>query len=104
MKEGDLADLVVLKKRPQREHEKDLAFERGVRALMKRTPFGRYAVAMDDLWPLLSPEERQAKLEWERTWNGDLPYRDMDWPGWVKYLGPPPKRIRTRELKRERAG
>lgn len=47
----------------------------------------RYLDAMAELWPRLSADERQAKLSWERS---EAFTRDREWPGWVKYLGPPP--------------
>lgn len=50
--------------------------------------FFAYLDAMAELWPRLSAAERQEKLNWERSeaFNGD-----RNWPGWVKYLGPPPQ-------------
>lgn len=40
---------------------------------------------------LLTEEEKQSLKEWDRTMvDGSGKYGTGDWPGWEKYIGPPP--------------
>ena len=57
--------------------------------------FAGYMAAMADAYEAMSDEEKEELHAWERENLGDPERRDMgtsDWPGWRRYLGPPPWR------------
>jgi len=52
-----------------------------------------YRKMIDAYDNLLSEEEKRALAEWEKN---NLPDKaTSDWPGWIKYIGPPPWKVRA---------
>lgn len=62
--------------------------------------FRDYLAAIYGVYSALSEAERQELHEWEEEnlGKGDSKIATSDWPGWVKYIGPPPKLSREENL------